>query len=144
MTTDEAVVLVSQALGKSGIPYIVVGGFSSNTHGVPRSTKDLDVVVSITALRFPDLLPILGPGWRCDPQYSFETNTGTVRMMAEDVIVWKLRWARPKDLDDVRSVIFVREREGKLDWNYIRSWCAKHGTTDRLENAIASLPQRKT
>ena len=186
MTTDEAVVLVSRALESSGTAYIVVGGFSSNTHGIPRSTKDLDVVVSITALRFPDLLPMLGPGWRCDPQYSFETNTGTMRLIlehvnsafkvelfalsedpqdqarfqrrvckdfgdfsvwlptAEDVIVWKLRWARPKDLDDVRSVIFVREREGKLDWEYIRDWCGKHGTTERLETVIASLPQPKT
>ena len=184
MTTDQAVVIVSKALENLGTPYIVVGGFSSNTHGIPRSTKDLDVVVAITALRFPDLLPQLGPGWQCDPQFSFETYTGTMRLIleytdtafkvelfplsddphdqsrfqrrihkdfgdfsvwlptAEDVIVWKLRWARPKDLDDVRNVIYVREREGSLDWEYIRGWCAKHGTTERLEGVLASLPKR--
>lgn len=185
MTTDEAVLLVSKALEDLGSPYIVVGGFSSNTHGIPRSTKDLDVVVSITSLAFPDLLPRLGNGWSCDPQFSFETNTGTMRQIlehvdsafkvelfalsedlhdqsrfqrrirkdigglsvslptAEDVIVWKLRWARPKDLDDVRNVIYVREREGSLDWEYIRGWCAKHGTLERLEGVLASLPKRK-
>ena len=185
MTTDAAALAVAAALEAEKVPYIIVGGYSSNTHGIPRSTKDVDIVVSITAHRFPDLLKHLGPEWRCDPQLSFETNTGTVREIlelkgsalkieifalsddehdqarfarriqkpftnqnvwfptAEDVIIWKLRWARPKDIEDVRNVILVQERIGTLDWSYIRGWCEKHGTTGRLEEVLASLPKRR-
>jgi hypothetical protein len=184
MNTDEAALAVAAALEAEGVPYIIVGGYSSNTHGIPRATKDVDVVISASAYRFPDLLKHLGPQWERDPQISFETNTGTVREIyqlkgsvlkveifalsddahdqarfarrirkrfthqtvsfptAEDVIIWKLRWARPKDLEDVRNVILVQDREDKLDWPYIRDWCAKHGTTARLEEVLAALPKR--
>jgi Nucleotidyl transferase of unknown function (DUF2204) len=185
MTTDDAALAVATALEAEGVPYIIVGGYSSNTHGIPRATKDVDVVVSISAYQFPDLIKHLGPQWHRDPQLSFETNTGTMREIlelkgtplkveifalsddehdqsrfarrirkpftnqevsfptAEDVIIWKLRWARPKDLDDVRNVILVQQREATLDWPYIRDWCAKHGTTARLEEILASLPKRR-
>ena len=59
----------------------------------------------------------------------------------EDVIVWKLRWARPKDLDDIRGVILVQRQEGDLDWDYIRHWCQQHETLAKLETLIASLPE---
>jgi hypothetical protein len=45
---------------------------------------------------------------------------------AEDVIIWKLRWARAKDLEDVKAIMAV-QRE-KLDWHYIESWCSRHET----------------
>jgi hypothetical protein len=51
---------------------------------------------------------------------------------AEDVVVMKVRWAdhlaRSKDLEDLDGVI--RTQVGKLDWAYIESWCARHGTLD--------------
>jgi hypothetical protein len=57
---------------------------------------------------------------------------------AEDVIVWKLRWARSKDKDDVRSVISVQR--GKLDWGYIEAWCDRHNTRARLEEIRRTVP----
>ncbi len=52
----------------------------------------------------------------------------------EDVIITKLRWARPKDLDDVRDVLrFIGP--SVLDWTYLDQWTALHGTRDTL-NAI--------
>ena len=57
----------------------------------------------------------------------------------EDVIVQKLRWGRNKDLDDARDVLAVQGPES-LDMEYIRGWCAKHGTTERLEAALAGIP----
>ena len=185
MTTDAAALLVAEALEYEEIPYIIVGGYSSNTYGIPRATKDVDVVVSIAASRLTDLLNRLGPAWTRDPQLSFETNTGTTREIfelkgtplkvelfslsqddhdqlrfrrrirremsgipvwmpsAEDVVIWKLRWARPKDLEDIRNVLLVQSREGNLDWPYMRDWCAKHGTLERLEEIVAGLPKPK-
>lgn len=185
MTTDAAALLVAKALEEEAIPYIIVGGYSSNTYGIPRSTKDVDVVVSIAASRLTDLLNRLGPAWKREPQLSFETNTGTTREIfelkgtplkvelfslsqdehdqtrfarrkrremsgipvwmptAEDVVIWKLRWARPKDIEDIRNVLLVQSREGKLDWPYMREWGAKHGTLARLEEIVAGLPKPK-
>jgi hypothetical protein len=58
---------------------------------------------------------------------------------AEDVIVQKLRWGRSKDLDDARDVLAVQGTES-LDMGYIESWCAAHGTTARLTNALSGIP----
>lgn len=83
MTTDAAALAVAAALDAAGVPYIIVGGYSSNTHGIPRATKDVDVVISISGYNFPHLLPLLGSQWSRDPQLTFETNTGTMREILE-------------------------------------------------------------
>jgi len=53
---------------------------------------------------------------------------------AEDVVVQKLRWSRPKDIIDARLVIAVQI--GKLDLAYIRKWCAEFGKRDLLERLL--------
>jgi hypothetical protein len=57
----------------------------------------------------------------------------------EDVIITKLRWARSKDLEDVRNIIAVQGDEA-LDWSYIHHWCAQHGTRETLDQIRASIP----
>ncbi len=58
---------------------------------------------------------------------------------AEDVIVMKLRWKRPKDIDDVRDVIEFQGNDA-LDWPYIHAWSEKHGTRALLDEIRASIP----
>ena len=62
----------------------------------------------------------------------------TAVLTAEDVIVTKLRWARGKDLDDVRDVIALQGEE-KLDWGYIQKWTSQHGSQTKLEIIRAGL-----
>lgn len=59
---------------------------------------------------------------------------------AEDVVVWKLRWAtiRGKDRDDVREILSMQA--GRLDWDYIRQWTDRHETRRLLEEILASIP----
>lgn len=57
---------------------------------------------------------------------------------AEDVVVQKIRWGRPKDLDDAKDVIAVQG--DALDFGYIESWCARHGTLDRLNKVRSEIP----
>lgn len=59
-------------------------------------------------------------------------------LTAEDVIITKLRWARAKDLDDVRDVLAVQG--DTLDWNYLHHWTAHHGTRAKLDEIRASIP----
>lgn len=58
---------------------------------------------------------------------------------AEDVIVQKLRWGRPKDLDDVTDILAVQGTD-TLDMDYITGWCDTHGTHPRLSAALARIP----
>lgn len=58
----------------------------------------------------------------------------------EDIVVSKLRWHRRKDIDDVRNIMVMQA--GMLDEDYIRGWCDKHGTRDRLERIRESIPKR--
>ncbi len=61
-------------------------------------------------------------------------------LTAEDVILTKLRWARAKDLDDIRDVIAV-QGDTALDWNYIHHWTAIHGTRAKLDEIRAGIPK---
>jgi len=49
---------------------------------------------------------------------------------AEDVVIQKLRWGRPRDLSDVGDVVAVQYES--LDYSYIQQWTDHHGTTDEL------------
>jgi len=57
----------------------------------------------------------------------------------QHVVVQKLRWGRNKDLDDARDILAVQGTES-LDMAYIENWCAQHGTTGRLHEALADIP----
>jgi predicted nucleotidyltransferase len=59
-------------------------------------------------------------------------------LTAEDVVVTKLRWARSKDLDDVRDVIAMQGDEA-LNWPYIHRWTAIHGSQSKMDRVRASL-----
>jgi hypothetical protein len=51
-TAADPLRVITTLLEKAAIPYMVVGSFASMTHGVPRTTHDLDIVIdpSIEAL----------------------------------------------------------------------------------------------
>jgi predicted nucleotidyltransferase len=66
-------------------------------------------------------------------------NARVCILTAEDVIITKLRWARVKDLEDVKDVIAVQEPSA-LDWNYIHHWTDLHGTRAKLDALRAEIP----
>jgi hypothetical protein len=183
VTPDEAVVSVLAALDAAGIPYMLVGSMASNFHGIPRSTRDADLVVQLAAGGLQRLAAELPAGLLLERQGAFEAVTGTIRYLvtlagspfvcelfelsddphdrarfvrrlstrvlgreafvasAEDMVITKLRWVvaanRPKDREDIRNILAV---QGQLDWAYIDTWCATHGTAQILADIRASLP----
>ena len=76
---DFAVKTLIRALDESGIAYMVVGSYSSNYYGVPRSTKDLDVVIEVAGHSIRELIPRLPPEFQLDPQTTFETATFSIK-----------------------------------------------------------------
>ncbi len=85
MTGNEAVLAVIGELEALGIPYMVVGSFSSNFYGVDRATKDADIVLHLEGKSVRTLTDRLGSAFRLDPQMSFETVTMTTRHILEVV-----------------------------------------------------------
>jgi hypothetical protein len=169
-----------------GVEHMAVGAIAAGTYGIPRATKDIDLLVSLDAMHgIQKLIPALEDIIEFEAQAQFDTITwgrrhvGTSRAAppfkvelfemfddpfvlsefsrrerrfvpllereiwlptAEDIIVQKIRWGRPKDLDDARDVLAVQGPE-TLDMPYIENWCATHGTSERLKDIIASLPE---
>jgi hypothetical protein len=175
---------VVEALEAEGIPYMLVGALSSSVFGIPRATKDVDIVLQLlTREPLRRLEDRLAEVVKFDPQVTFETLTGSVRHIltaktrppfivelfelgsdpfvierfsrrratwshqlnrqvflptAEDVIVQKLRWGRPKDLEDARDVLAV-QTPGNLDMDYIKRWCGIHQTSEHLHAMLTEI-----
>lgn len=70
---------VIAALNTAGIPHVLVGAFARNYYAEPRSTKDADVVLSVSPGGLRQFLEVLGTDIRMDEQMAFETNTGTLK-----------------------------------------------------------------
>lgn len=79
MTVNDVMLRVVDALDRARVPYMLVGAFSSNYHGVPRSTEDVDFVLELNQPLTADFNKVLGPDFEPENQLSFETNTGAYR-----------------------------------------------------------------
>jgi hypothetical protein len=60
---DELLASVASFLDDCDVPYMIVGLFASNLHGLPRATLDADVVVEIDAQKIDCLSLKLGEGF---------------------------------------------------------------------------------
>jgi predicted nucleotidyltransferase len=79
MTINDVMLRVAGALERANIPHMLVGAFSSNYHGIPRSTEDVDFVIELNSPLTSEFSRLLGDDFEAEPQLSFETNTGTQR-----------------------------------------------------------------
>jgi Nucleotidyl transferase AbiEii toxin, Type IV TA system len=85
VTGNEATIAVVEALETCGIPYMLVGSYSSNSYGVPRATEDADFVIELGEKSIVELARQLAPSIRINPQMSFETVTMRRRYVADVV-----------------------------------------------------------
>jgi hypothetical protein len=82
-TGEAAVCVLLDTLNGLSLDYMVVGSFSSNRYGVPRATKDADLVLRIMTAQREHLFAELPESFRIDPQVSFEMVTGTWRQIIQ-------------------------------------------------------------
>jgi hypothetical protein len=75
MSANEIVLRIIGVLNELGIPYMMVGSYSSNYWGRPRLTKDVDFVIALEGFELNQLTAALGPDFRTEQQMSFETVT---------------------------------------------------------------------
>ena len=76
---DRIVAMMLDALHAEGIPFLLVGSFSSNHWGIPRSTRDADFVIELGGKSVLSLAQHLPATMKIDPQVQFESVTGTLR-----------------------------------------------------------------
>jgi Nucleotidyl transferase AbiEii toxin, Type IV TA system len=74
---------VVRALDSRQVPYLLVGSFSSNYFGIPRSTKDVDIVIELGQDSVADIVRSLGSGFSLQPQVGFESVTGTTQYVVD-------------------------------------------------------------
>lgn len=79
MTGTDSLVELIAVFESAGIPHMIVGSYSSNFYGIPRSTKDADLVVHLPSVEWAKLPAILPAGIEMDDQMSFEMVTSTRR-----------------------------------------------------------------
>jgi hypothetical protein len=185
MTLETLASKVIEAAEAATVDFMVVGAVAAGAYGVPRSTRDVDLLVSVSSgggvapviaklesvVQFEQQVVFDTLTWgrrhvglsRTSPPFKvelFETfddpfvrsefarrqkvflpvlGRATWLPTPEDVVVQKLRWGRPKDLDDARDVLAV-QGPNSLDMAYIENWCQQHGTRDRLKAALAGIP----
>ena len=77
MNGTDALIALARAFKDAGLPYMIVGSYSSNFYGVPRSTKDADLVVNLDEADWKKLSSILPAGLELEQQSGFEMVTST-------------------------------------------------------------------
>jgi hypothetical protein len=77
MNGTDALIALVRAFEAAGLPYMIVGSYSSNFYGVPRLTKDADIVVNLDQADWKKLFSILPEGMELEQQSGFEMVTST-------------------------------------------------------------------
>ena len=82
MTAEELAILVIQACTDEQVDHMLTGAFAINTYGIPRSTKDVDVVLNM--IGFDPIGRVanrLAPVAEFDRQIQFDTLTWGKRLV---------------------------------------------------------------
>jgi len=79
ITNEEAIRATLAALQQAGCESMITGSLASNFYGLPRSTKDADLVIDPASFEISAIVKSLPVGLKLDPQLSFETVTTTTR-----------------------------------------------------------------
>ncbi len=82
MTTEALAILVIEACESEGVEHMITGAFATNLYGIPRSTKDVDVVLGLTGSNpLERVARRLTPTVTFEPQVEFDTLTWGKRLV---------------------------------------------------------------
>jgi hypothetical protein len=76
MTIEQLAITVIKACEKNNVDHMLTDAFAFNYYGVPRATKDVDIVVEVTGSKgIKDLIMDLEPEIHFNGQVQFDTLT---------------------------------------------------------------------
>jgi hypothetical protein len=97
------------SLNKHNLPYMVVGAHALLLYGEPRLTRDVDITLGVDVDRLGEVLVVVQ-----------ELNLKPLHFASpEDLIIHKVFAGRPRDIEDVRTVLL---KNPDVDVQYIRGW----------------------
>ncbi len=70
MNGTKSLVELLAVFDRQKVPYMVVGSYSSNFYGIPRSTEDADLVVHLPSAKWvnlPAILPVIRKSSSTEP-----------------------------------------------------------------------------
>jgi hypothetical protein len=79
MSGTDSLLKLLASFDQGGVPYMIVGSYSSNFYGIPRMTHDADLVVHLDGKGWQSLPAPLPEGIEMDEQMGFEMITATQR-----------------------------------------------------------------
>lgn len=84
MTIEALAALVLDACERCDAGHMLTGAFATSYYGIPRSTKDVDVVLSLTAAdTMQSVVAELASSVEFDPQIQFDTLTWGKRLVGQ-------------------------------------------------------------
>ena len=121
MTAEELSLRVVDVLIAQGIEYMLVGSLSTNFHSAPRATNDADIVIQTSLGEAARLVAVHCPDLQLDPQYYFESVTGTTKRVLEtaDGFIVELFGLSDDSHDQERY-----RRRLQVEWENRRVWIA--------------------
>ena len=92
MTLEEILSRVSHALENQLIPYMITGSVASSVHGLPRSTRDLDIVIDANRSQLLSLMrEFPSPRYYADEQQALEALSRRSQFNVIDSVTgWKV------------------------------------------------------
>lgn len=122
------------------LDHMLTGAFAFNYYAIPRSTKDVDIVVDVTgAGKISALINRLEPEIEFRGQVQFDSLPRGKRHIGRPAKNSTLEVELFELFDDARDVLATAD-PSTLDMPYIENWCATLKTTDRLTAALARIP----
>lgn len=90
---------VRAALDAAGIPYFVTGSFVSSTHGIPRSTNDIDIIIAPTPDQLSALMDQMSdPEYDSDREDAFDALQRRSQFnVIDNVTLWKIDFIVSRD-----------------------------------------------
>ena len=116
MSQQELLNRVIQALDQVGIQYMITGSVASSMQGEPRSTHDIDIVITIKESRAYDLGKAFPPG---DFYLDEHCILDAIKRQSMFNLI-DLKGGSEKQFNDAIRVYEVQY--GKLDLAYLNNW----------------------
>ncbi|HYA62407.1 MAG TPA: hypothetical protein VED66_04345 [Candidatus Sulfotelmatobacter sp.] len=151
MTLEDLLLRLVPALESAEVPYMLTGSVASSAHGMPRSTRDLDIVIAPTRAQLIALMAQFpGSHYYADEQQALEALANRSQFNVIDFASgWKVDFIIAEDSEHGRSAM-LRRKQIELAGNavYVASaedviiaklrW-AKQGGSDRQLQDVAGI-----
>jgi len=115
---------IGASLNKQNLPYMIIGGQAVLLHGEPRLTRDIGITLGINTDHLDVLLSVV--------------QELALKPLPEDLIIHKVFAGRPRDVEDVRTVLL---KNPDIDIRYIQKWLKEFDQASDEKNFLKKFEE---